>query len=148
MEVSTNLDFAITGEPVDIDALRGFLEDDAAGAFASFQGWVRSHNDGREVVSLEYEAYAPIAAAEGKRILAEALARFKLLQVAGCHRVGHLRIGDCAVWVGASAAHRGAAFDGCRYVIDELKRRLPIWKKEHYAGGDSGWINCVTGKGR
>ena len=60
------------------------------------------------------------------------------------HRVGKLAIGDCAVWVGVSAAHRGAAFDACRYVIDETKARVPIWKKEHYASGETGWVNCAT----
>jgi molybdopterin synthase catalytic subunit len=60
------------------------------------------------------------------------------------HRVGSLRIGDLAVWVGVSAAHRGAAFDACRFVIDETKARVPVWKKEHYADGDTAWINCAT----
>lgn len=141
-------DFQITNRGIDVDALRRRLESKKAGAYAAFQGWVRNHNDGRDVVSLEYEAYGPIAVSEGERVLAEALQRFNLLKVAASHRVGHLQIGDCAVWVGVSAAHRGDAFDGCRYVIDELKSRLPIWKKEHYSGGDSGWINCVTGQSR
>ncbi len=142
------LDFEITEQVIDADALQRKLESDRAGAYAAFQGWVRNHNEGRDVVSLEYEAYGPIAVSEGERVLAEALQRFNLLKVAAVHRAGHLEIGECAVWVGASAAHRGDAFDGCRYVIDELKSRLPIWKKEHYAGGDSGWINCVTGQPR
>ena len=142
------VDFEITDQGIDVDALQLKLENDRAGAYAAFQGWVRNHNEGRAVESLEYEAYGPIAVSEGKRVLAEALQRFNLLKVAAVHRVGHLEIGDCAVWVGVSAAHRGDAFDGCRYVIDELKSRLPIWKKEHYAGGDSGWINCVTGQPR
>ena len=60
------------------------------------------------------------------------------------HRVGHLRIGELAVWVGVSAAHRGAAFTACRYIIDELKARVPIWKKEHYTSGSTQWINCAT----
>ena len=141
-------DFEVTDRDIDVDALQRRLESDEAGAYAAFQGWVRNHNDGRDVVSLEYEAYGPIAVSEGERVLAEALQRFNLLKVAAAHRVGHLDIGDCAVWVGVSAAHRGDAFDGCRYVIGELKSRLPIWKKEHYAGGDSGWINCVTGQAR
>ena len=140
--------FEITDQNIDVDALQLKLENDRAGAYAAFQGWVRNHNEGRAVESLEYEAYGPIAVSEGERVLAEALQRFNLLKVAAVHRVGHLEIGDCAVWVGVSAAHRGDAFDGCRYVIDELKSRLPIWKKEHYAGGDSGWINCVTGHSR
>ncbi|MDE0003805.1 MAG: molybdenum cofactor biosynthesis protein MoaE [Rhodospirillaceae bacterium] len=142
------LDFEVTDRDIDVDALQRGLDSEKAGAYAAFQGWVRNHNDGRDVVSLEYEAYRPIAVSEGERVLAEALQRFNLLKVAASHRVGHLQIGDCAVWVGVSAAHRGDAFDGCRYVIDELKSRLPIWKKEHYAGGDSGWINCVTGQPR
>ena len=145
---SGKLDFEITDQGIDVDALQRRLKSNRAGAYAAFQGWVRNHNDGRDVVSLEYEAYGPIAVSEGERVLAEALQRFNLLKVAAAHRVGHLDIGDCAVWVGVSAAHRGDAFDGCRYVIDELKSRLPIWKKEHYAGGDSGWINCVTGQAR
>ena len=148
MESRAQIDFDVTDQTIDVDALQQKLESESAGAYAAFQGWVRNHNDGREVESLEYEAHAPIAIAEGERILAEALERFKLSKVAGCHRVGHLQIGDCAVWVGVSASHRGEAFDGCRYVIDELKSRLPIWKKEHYASGVSGWINCVTGKSR
>lgn len=149
MDAGTDkLDFQITNQGIDVDALRRRLESEKAGAYAAFQGWVRNHNDGRDVVSLEYEAYGPIAVSEGERVLAEALQRFNLLKVAASHRVGHLQIGDCAVWVGVSAAHRGDAFDGCRYVIDELKSRLPIWKKEHYSGGDSGWINCVTGQSR
>ena len=142
------LNFEVTDREIDVAALQRRLESEEAGAYAAFQGWVRNHNDGRDVVSLEYEAYGPIAVSEGERVLAEALQRFNLLKVAAVHRIGHLDIGDCAVWVGVSAAHRGDAFDGCRYVIDELKSRLPIWKKEHYAGGDSGWINCVTGQSR
>ncbi|MDE0359952.1 MAG: molybdenum cofactor biosynthesis protein MoaE, partial [Rhodospirillaceae bacterium] len=128
---SGKLDFDITDQGIDVDALQRRLESGRAGAYAAFQGWVRNHNDGRDVVSLEYEAYGPIAVSEGERVLAEALQRFNLLKVAASHRIGHLQIGDCAVWVGVSAAHRGDAFDGCRYVIDELKSRLPIWKKEH-----------------
>src|SRR5690606_24629339 len=96
------------------------------------------------VNSLEYEAYVDLAEKEGNRILAEAQQRFDLLAVEAVHRVGHLQIGDLAVWVGVSAAHRGPAFDACRTVIDELKARVPIWKKEHYVSGATGWINCAT----
>ena len=145
---SDRLAFEIADRDIDVDVLQRRLQSDRAGAYAAFEGWVRNHNEGRAVESLEYEAYGPIAVSQGERVLAEAARRFNLLKVAAAHRVGHLQIGDRAVWVGVSAAHRGAAFDGCRYVIDELKSRLPIWKKEHYAGGDSGWINCVTGQSR
>ena len=76
------------------------------------------------------------------QIDAEARARFGLERACCAHRVGQLQIGELAVWVGVSAAHRGEAFDACRYIIDQVKHRLPIWKKEYYADGDSGWVNC------
>ena len=94
--------------------------------------------------ALEYEAHAGIAEKEGAKILAEAKQRFAIETAVCEHRVGKLAIGDCAVWVGVSAGHRGAAFDACRYIIDETKARVPIWKKEHYASGETGWVNCAT----
>lgn len=139
------MSFAIRRERIDTAALESRLPHAAAGACVTFEGWVRDHNDGDDVSALEYEAYEPIAAAEGERIVAEAAQRFDILAVHCEHRVGKLEIGDCAVWVGVSAAHRGAAFDACRYVIDEVKRRVPIWKKEYYASGETGWVNCATG---
>jgi molybdopterin synthase catalytic subunit len=138
--------FEIIEKPIDVTELIQTLRDDSAGACASFEGWVRNTNEGQDVTSLEYEAHGPLAVSEGEAILAEALERFELLAAMSCHRVGHLEIGDCAVWVGVSAPHRGAAFEGCRYIIDQLKQRLPIWKKEYYRDGHSDWINCVTGK--
>lgn len=96
------------------------------------------------MLSLEYEAYRPLAEKEGERILEEARTKFTLLGAACVHRVGHLRLGEAAVWVGVTAEHRGAAFEACRYIIDEAKARLPIWKKEHYADGVTAWINCAT----
>tara|TARA_B100000530_G_scaffold332425_1_gene278759 strand:+ start:1553 stop:1987 length:435 start_codon:yes stop_codon:yes gene_type:complete len=138
--------FKITNEPIDITNLNQTLRDDSAGAYASFEGWVRNLNDGKNVNSLDYEAHGVVATSEGEKILIEAIDRYKLLAAASFHRIGHLEIGDCAVWVGVSAQHRGPAFDGCRYIIDELKQRLPIWKKEHYQDGDSDWINCLTAK--
>jgi len=136
--------FRISTESIDPAALEAALSDPRAGACVAFSGWVRNANDGQPVLSLEYEAFAPLAEKEGERILAEAREKFALLGAAAVHRVGHLQIGDAAVWVGVTAAHRGAAFDGCRYIIDELKARVPIWKKEHYASGASAWINCAT----
>ena len=73
-----------------------------------------------------------------------AVERFSVTAVRCEHRIGKLEIGDCAVWVGVTAEHRGAAFDACRYIIDEAKARVPVWKKEHYADGSSGWVNCAT----
>lgn len=136
--------FRISNTPIDPLERQRALGDARAGACVTFEGWVRNRNEGQEVSSLEYEAYALLAEAEGERILTEARERFALIQALGVHRVGHLKLGELAVWVGVTAEHRGAAFDACRYIIDESKARLPIWKKEHYAGGSTAWINCAT----
>ena len=138
------MSFKITSTAIDPESLKRTLEADAAGACVTFEGWVRDHNDGAPVVALEYEAHAGIAEEEGAKILREARERFAIATARCEHRVGKLAIGDCAVWVGVSAAHRGAAFDACRYIIDETKQRVPIWKKEHYRDGQSGWVNCAT----
>lgn len=128
--------------PIDPDALRRELFDPGAGAYCGFEGWIRNENEGHEVIRLEYEAYEPLAIDEGQRILAEAAGQFPHLHAHCVHRTGMLEIGECAVWVGVSAPHREEAFLACRYIIDQVKVRLPIWKKEHYADGHSGWVNC------
>ncbi|HZF31096.1 MAG TPA: molybdenum cofactor biosynthesis protein MoaE [Gammaproteobacteria bacterium] len=138
------MSFKIVTAPIDPAALKRTLIGDADGACVTFEGWVRDHNEGEAVQALEYEAHAAISEREGEKILAEARARFAISTGRCEHRVGKLAIGDCAVWVGVSAAHRGAAFDACRYIIDETKQRVPIWKKEHYASGETGWVNCAT----
>lgn len=124
------------------DTYRHELADNAAGGYASFEGWVRDHNEGQSVTRLEYEAFEALANKEGERIVKEAIERFGVLKAACVHRVGSLAIGDIAVWVGVSSKHRAEAFAACRYIIDEVKHRVPIWKKEHYVNGDSGWVNC------
>jgi len=134
--------FEVSGERLDIPALATSLRDRASGAFASFEGWVRDHNDGRKVDGLGYEMFEPLALSEGETILREAAERFGVNGIHAIHRHGTLAIGDCAVWVGVVAAHRDEAFKACRYVIDALKHRLPIWKKEHYLDGRAEWVNC------
>lgn len=136
--------FRLSAESFDPAALQRTLGDQRAGACVTFEGWVRDRNEGQPVGSLEYEAYGPLAVKEGERILAEAHGKFPILGAVCIHRVGHLQLGDLAVWVGVTAEHRGAAFDACRYIIDEAKARVPIWKKEHYASGTTAWINCAT----
>lgn len=133
--------FRIADATLDIAPLRAELLRDGAGAYASFEGWVRDCNDGRTVNGLRYEAYLALAEAEGERIVAEALARFDILDARCVHRIGDLTIGDLAVWVGVCAAHRDAAFAACRHVIDEVKARVPIWKHERYADGEGGWLH-------
>ena len=136
--------FRLSAEPFDPVALQRTLGDQVAGACVTFEGWVRNRNEGQAVESLEYEAYAPLAEKEGRRILTEAQAKFSILSAVCIHRVGHLQLGDLAVWVAVTAEHRGAAFDACRYIIDEAKARVPIWKKEHYSSGTTVWINCAS----
>ena len=136
--------FKISDTPFDPRKLSDQLAHAQAGACATFEGWVRNHNEGQAVDSLEYEAFAELAEREGERVLAEASLKFDLLAAEAVHRVGHLAIGDLAVWVGVASAHRGPAFDACRYIIDELKARVPVWKKEYYSAGTSAWINCAT----
>jgi molybdopterin synthase catalytic subunit len=134
--------FSFSSTTLTLDDYRRELSDDAAGGYASFEGWVRNHNEGMAVTRLEYEAFEALANKEGERIVDEAIARFGILKAACVHRVGSLAIGDVAVWVGVSSKHRAEAFAACRYIIDEVKHRVPIWKKEHYINGDSGWVNC------
>ena len=132
----------VSSNDIDPDALRKQLFDPAAGAYCGFEGWVRNRNDGLDVLRLEYEAYEPLAIKEGETILAEAARNYPHLHAHCVHRTGLLEIGDCAVWVGVTSAHRDAAFLACRFIIDAVKVRLPIWKKEYYVNGDSGWVNC------
>ena len=134
--------FRITHEAIDPAELRAGLQDRACGAYVQFEGWVRDHNEGQQVLRLEYEVYEPLAIREGERILAEARERFGLRRAAAIHRGGLLELTDLAVIVGVSSPHRGEAFDACRYIIDQLKVRLPIWKKEYYANGHAEWVNC------
>lgn len=134
--------FRLTNAAIDIAPLRLELAAAQCGGYASFEGWVRDHNEGQQVLRLEYQSYEPLALREGERIISEARERFAVPGVLCIHRMGLLEIGDIAVWVAASAPHRDEAFRACRYVIDEVKHRVPIWKKEHYVNGNSGWVNC------
>jgi len=134
--------FSLSAVPVDLAPLLEELQQPGSGGFCSFEGRVRNSNEGREVGGLEYEAYAELALIEGERIIDEAIARYGVLAARCVHRTGDLGIGDLAVWIGVSGAHRDEAFRACRYIIDEIKHRLPIWKKEHYLSGDTAWVAC------
>lgn len=149
--MSSIVKFSIATQPIDIPSLVAFLENPAAGAVVIFDGRVRNHNAGQVVSELEYQAYPVLANATGQRILEEEAARFGLLAVQAVHRTGPLAIGDAAVWVGVASAHRAAAFDGARAIMERLKYELPVWKKETYADGRSEWVgpdnkSAETGK--
>ena len=134
--------FDIVSSTIDANALRRDLQHPAAGGLVVFEGMVRDHNEGRPVSALEYEIFEPMAVREAALIFAEARERFDVIALRGAHRAGRLEIGELAVWVGASARHRDDAFRACRYLIDEIKLRLPVWKKEHYLDGPAAWVDC------
>lgn len=130
--------FSLTPEPVTGPILAA---EHHAGAIVVFEGLVRNENEGRKVQSLEYEAFGELASSEGEKVLREAVEGFGLVDAACRHRVGLLHLGEIAVRIEAFAPHRKEAFRACEWIIDEIKRRVPIWKKEYYQNGDSEWLN-------
>ena len=132
--------FSLTGGGIDIVSLAEALVDPRAGARVTFDGRVRNHNEGSDVAALEYQAYPAMVVKVGQRILEEEAASHGLLKVRAVHRTGPLEIGESAVWVGVASAHRGAAFDGARAIMERLKYELPIWKKETYTDGRIEWV--------
>ena len=130
----------VTAEPIDLAPLIAAVQAPERGGVASFLGLVRNHHGGRAVLRLEYSAYAPMAEAECARIVAEAEGRWQVA-LALRHRVGSLAVGDVAVAAAAASGHRDEAFAACRYVIEEVKRRVPIWKREYYADGTEVWVD-------
>jgi molybdopterin synthase catalytic subunit len=131
---------AVTGSSLDHAALVSAVADPEHGGLATFVGTTRRESDAREVAALRYEAYEELATAEMRAIVAEA-ERAMGARIAVVHRVGDVPVGHPSVMVAASARHRAAAFTACRYVIDELKRRVPIWKQTIYADGGTAWID-------
>lgn len=125
--------FDITDEKINPYALREHLtQAENCGAFACFEGWVRNHNDGKDVDYLIYTTYPELARTQGNAVILQAKQQFKIENAVCIHRVGRLAIGDMAVWVGVTAGHRDAAFAACRFIIDTVKAEVPIWKQEFY----------------
>jgi molybdopterin synthase catalytic subunit len=122
-------------EPIDAAALISEVRADGDGAVSLFLGTVRNANAGRSVLFLEYEAYPGMAEREMERIAAEAKSQFDVSSIAIVHRVGRVDIGESSIAIAVSAAHRAAAMGACRFVIDGVKTRAPIWKREHFVGG-------------
>ena len=131
--------FRVTEEPLSLEAVAAEVADERAGAVATFTGTVRRQSRGREVTRLEYEAYAEMAEEVMAKLAAELEQRYELCAVAIHHRVGVLGIGEASVLIAVSAPHRQDALAACKDAIDELKERVPLWKKEVYAGGEE-WI--------
>jgi len=131
--------YLVTSDPIDVHQAEALLADPRAGGVVTFCGVVRDHNEGREVLHLEYECYAEMAQAQLEGIGREIFDRWDAKRVVLIHRIGRLEIGEVAVFVGVSAPHRGAAFEACRHGIDTIKRDVPIWKKEAFVGGEA-WV--------
>jgi molybdopterin synthase catalytic subunit len=129
----------LSEQPVDLATLIAAVQSPERGGIACFLGTVRNHHQGRDVVRLEYSAYAPMVEAECARIVAETESRWNVA-ISLRHRTGRLEVGDAAVAVVAASAHRDEAFIACRHVIEELKRRVPIWKREYFADGSVEWV--------
>jgi len=134
-------EFKITSNLIDSQTIG---DNSGIGARSVFEGTVRDTNNGHDVKKLEYECYESLAIKEGNKILGEAIEKFGLIDAFCIHRIGTLEVGETAVIVVATSGHRDEAFKGCRYIIDEVKCRVPIWKKEHYQDGATEWI---TGAG-
>jgi molybdopterin synthase catalytic subunit len=127
--------------PIDPLLLISSVSGDESGATSLFLGTVRNSNDGRPVNGIDYTAYDAMAVAEMQRILDEAAAKYPDTRIALQHRLGTLRVGEISVAIASANAHRAAAIDANRYVIEQLKRRVPIWKREHYLDGTSEWVD-------
>jgi molybdopterin/thiamine biosynthesis adenylyltransferase/molybdopterin synthase catalytic subunit len=136
--------FELTAAPIESAALQARLAAPACGAVTVFEGRVRNHHLGRAVTQLDYEAFEEMAQQEGDAIVDETERIYSGTKVLCVHRTGPLKIGEAAVWIGVASAHRQEGFAACRHVIEELKVRLPLWKKEHHPDGAAEWVNCNT----
>jgi molybdopterin synthase catalytic subunit len=136
----------LSDRPIDPGALMRSVEDPQRGGITSFVGTVRNHHSGRAVLRLEYSAYAAMAEAECERIVTDAETRWPV-RVALRHRIGRLAIGDVAVAIAVAGDHRDEAFSACRHVIEEVKRRVPIWKREFYEDGTEAWVDPTKPEG-
>ena len=136
----------ITDKPIDLNEFLIRVPDEECGASAHFIGWVRNHHDGRKVTNLFYDCYRPLAEKEMAAIIREVAAQSGADEIRAIHRIGLLKVGEAAVAVWVSAPHREEAFLACRRTIDEIKKRVPIWKKEFYEDGNSEWVLCTHEK--
>jgi molybdopterin synthase catalytic subunit len=135
--------FAVTSSPLDVSAIASLVAGPDCGALTTFVGLVRDHNAGRRVLWLDYEAYAPLAQRVFVRIGSEAATHWPSVRLAIHHRTGRVAIGDASVVIAAASAHRDHAFAACRYAIERVKQIAPVWKHEHFEGGDV-WIEGAT----
>ncbi len=137
--------FRVTRNAIDLQELVAFVTDPGAGAIVTFIGTTRNNNEGRKVIALDYEAYPEMAEKELKRLGEEAGKRWRIQRMAIVHRIGPVQITEPSVVIAVSAAHRADAFEACRFAIEEIKKSVPIWKKEVFEGGEV-WIGTQSGQ--
>jgi molybdopterin synthase catalytic subunit len=137
--------FKISDKPINLQELVDYVIDPEAGAIVPFIGTTRNNNEGRNVIALDYEAYSEMAEKELARIGEEAKKKWPICKMAIVHRLGPVQIGEASVIIAVSSAHRDAAFAASRFAIEEIKKTVPIWKKEVFEGGEV-WIGTQTGQ--
>jgi molybdopterin synthase catalytic subunit len=137
--------YRVTDKPINLQELVEFVTDPDAGAIATFIGITRNNNEGRKVIALDYEAYPTMAEKELVRLGDEAKKKWPICRMAIVHRLGPVQITEPSVIIAVSAGHREAAFAACRFAIEEIKKTVPIWKKEMYEGGEI-WIGTQSGQ--
>jgi molybdopterin synthase catalytic subunit len=137
--------FRVTNQPIDLSELVRYVADAEAGAIVPFIGTTRNNNEGRKVIALDYDGYPEMAEKELARIGAEAKNKWPICKMAIVHRLGPVQIGEASVIIVVSSAHRDAAFAASRFAIEEIKKAVPIWKKEVFEGGEV-WIGTQTGQ--
>lgn len=141
-DIAIQQGFALLDKPIDDRRLKLALLNDQSGALATFEGWVRNHNNARPVTKLTYYGYEKLAINQGEKLITQTKQQFDIINAVAIHRIGDLAIGDMAVWIGVTAHHRYPAFDACRWLLDAIKADIPVWKQEFYADSEESlWLS-------
>ena len=141
-DIAIQQGFALLDKPIDDRRLKLALLNDQSGALATFEGWVRNHNNARPVTKLTYYGYEKLAINQGEKLITQAKQQFDIINAVAIHRIGDLAIGDRAVWIGVTAHHRYPAFDACRWLLDAINADIPVWKQEFYADSEESlWLS-------
>ena len=141
-DIAIEQGFALLDKPINDRRLKLALLNDQSGALATFEGWVRNHNNARPVTKLTYYGYEKLAINQGEKLITQAKQQFDIINAVAIHRIGDLAIGDMAVWIGVTAHHRYPSFDACRWLLDAIKADIPVWKQEFYADSEESlWLS-------
>jgi molybdopterin synthase catalytic subunit len=132
----------ITQKRILTEMLREALEDSGCGGVVVFEGRVRNHNEGKSVQDLYYECYPAMAKKVLQQIVWETVKKYKVRNISLIHRIGKIPIGEVALWAGVSSIHREESFEACRFLVEAVKHKVPIWKMENYTNGSQQWVEC------